>query len=91
MRAFVMREIGCVGFVDKPVPDIGPNDAVVRTTRALICTSDSHTVSGGIGPRQDPHLPVPGDGTGLRGLGQETRRRHQAAHHVLTQVLARAG
>ena len=25
----------------------------VRTTRALICTSDSHTVGGGIGPRQD--------------------------------------
>lgn len=53
MRAFVMREIGRVGFVDKPVPQAGPNDAVVRTTRALICTSDSHTVSGGIGPRQD--------------------------------------
>ncbi|MEV0720245.1 NAD(P)-dependent alcohol dehydrogenase [Asanoa sp. NPDC050611] len=53
MKAFVMREIGRVGFVDKPVPKPGPNDAVVRTTRALICTSDSHTVHGGIGPRQD--------------------------------------
>ncbi|MBO0819756.1 MAG: NAD(P)-dependent alcohol dehydrogenase [Nocardiopsaceae bacterium] len=53
MRAFVMREIGRVGFVDKPVPEAGPNDAVVRTTRALICTSDSHTVGGGIGPRRD--------------------------------------
>src|SRR5215468_3958210 len=53
MRAFVMHEIGKVGFVDKPVPTPGPNDAVVRTTRALICTSDSHTVSGGIGPRTD--------------------------------------
>ena len=48
-----MKEIGRVGFVDKPVPEPGPNDAVVRTTRALICTSDSHTVGGGIGPRQD--------------------------------------
>src|SRR5579859_4491310 len=53
MKAFVMKEIGYVGFVDKPVPRPGPNDAVVRTTRALICTSDSHTVGGGIGPRQD--------------------------------------
>jgi threonine dehydrogenase-like Zn-dependent dehydrogenase len=26
-------------------------DAIVRTTRALICTSDSHTVHGAIGPR----------------------------------------
>ncbi len=53
MKAFVMKEIGKVGFVEKPVPQPGPNDAIVRTTRALICTSDSHTVDGGIGPRED--------------------------------------
>ncbi|MFE4971660.1 NAD(P)-dependent alcohol dehydrogenase [Kitasatospora sp. NPDC056651] len=53
MKAFVMKEIGRVGFLEKPVPRPGPNDAVVRTTRALICTSDSHTVRGGIGPRED--------------------------------------
>ncbi|MGE9694122.1 NAD(P)-dependent alcohol dehydrogenase [Streptomyces sp. CH6] len=53
MKAFVMKEIGRVGFMDKPVPEPGPADAVVRTTSALICTSDSHTVKGGIGPRQD--------------------------------------
>jgi len=39
MKAFVMKEIGRVGFVDKPVPKPGPNDAVVHTIRALICTS----------------------------------------------------
>jgi threonine dehydrogenase-like Zn-dependent dehydrogenase len=53
MKAFVMKEIGRVGFLEKPVPRPGPNDAIVRTTRALICTSDSHTVGGGIGPRED--------------------------------------
>jgi threonine dehydrogenase-like Zn-dependent dehydrogenase len=53
MKAFVMREIGRVGFMDKPVPRPGPNDAIVQTTRALICTSDSNTVSGGIGPREN--------------------------------------
>ncbi|MFF5250977.1 NAD(P)-dependent alcohol dehydrogenase [Streptomyces leeuwenhoekii] len=53
MKAFVMREIGRVGFMEKPVPEPGPNDAVVRTTKALICTSDSHTVQGGIGPREN--------------------------------------
>jgi isopropanol dehydrogenase (NADP+) len=51
MKAFVMKEIGEVGFIDKPIPEPGPNDAVVRTSKALICTSDSHTVGGGIGPR----------------------------------------
>ena len=53
MKAFVMEEIGRVGFMDKPVPRPGPNDAVIQTTRALICTSDSHTVGGGIGPREN--------------------------------------
>jgi threonine dehydrogenase-like Zn-dependent dehydrogenase len=48
-----MREIGRVGFMDKPIPRPGPNDAVIKTTRALICTSDSHTVAGGIGPREN--------------------------------------
>jgi threonine dehydrogenase-like Zn-dependent dehydrogenase len=51
MKAFVMKEIGEVGFMDKPIPEPGSNDAVVRTSKALICTSDSHTVGGGIGPR----------------------------------------
>jgi threonine dehydrogenase-like Zn-dependent dehydrogenase len=53
MKAFVMKEIGRVGFMDKPLPRPGPLDAVVRTTTALICTSDSHTVKGGIGPREN--------------------------------------
>jgi isopropanol dehydrogenase (NADP+) len=53
MKAFVMKDVGEVGFMDKPIPKPGPNDAVVHTTRALICTSDSHTVGGGIGPRHD--------------------------------------
>jgi threonine dehydrogenase-like Zn-dependent dehydrogenase len=53
MKAFVMKEIGQVGFSDKPIPQAGPGDAVVRTTSALICTSDSHTVNGGIGPREN--------------------------------------
>ena len=53
MKAFVMRRIGEVGVVEKPVPEPGPNDAVVRTTAALICTSDAHTVGGAIGERRD--------------------------------------
>jgi isopropanol dehydrogenase (NADP+) len=53
MKAFVMKEIGQVAFMDKPMPKPGPNDAIVRTTNALICTSDSHTVGGGIGQRHN--------------------------------------
>lgn len=53
MKAFVMHRIGSVGLMEKPVPAIGPNDALVRTTAALICTSDTHTVAGAIGERKD--------------------------------------
>lgn len=54
MKAFVMKGIGKVGFMEKPVPeDPGPTGAVVKTTRALVCTSDTHTVAGAIGERKD--------------------------------------
>lgn len=53
MRTFVMQSLGHVGFMDKPIPAPGPNDATVKTTRALICTSDTHTVHGAIGPREN--------------------------------------
>ncbi len=53
MQAFVMKALGQVGFMDKPIPTPGPDDAIVKTTRALICTSDSHTVRGAIGPREN--------------------------------------
>lgn len=43
MATFVMRRIGEVGMMDKPVPEPGLDGAVVRTTAALICTSDTHT------------------------------------------------
>jgi threonine dehydrogenase-like Zn-dependent dehydrogenase len=54
MKAFVMRRVGQVGLMDKPIPtDPGPNGAIIRTTMALICTSDTHTVGGAIGERKD--------------------------------------
>lgn len=54
MKAFVMKKIGEVGFMEKPVPeDPGPNGAIIRTTKALICTSDAHTVEGAIGDREN--------------------------------------
>lgn len=53
MRAFVMRKIGEVGMMEKAVPEPGPNEALIRTTAALICTSDTHTVGGGIGEREN--------------------------------------
>ncbi|GAC1354550.1 MAG: NAD(P)-dependent alcohol dehydrogenase [Ktedonobacteraceae bacterium] len=53
MKAFVMQSLDHVGFSEKPIPHPGPNDAIVKTTKALICTSDAHTVHGAIGPREN--------------------------------------
>lgn len=54
MKTFVMKKIGEVGFIEKPVPeDPGPDGAIIKTTRALVCTSDVHTVNGGIGEKHD--------------------------------------
>lgn len=53
MKAFVMKRIGEVGVMEKPIPEPGPTDAVIRTTAALVCTSDTHTVAGAIGERKD--------------------------------------
>lgn len=54
MKAFVMRGIGKVGIMEKPLPaDPGPNDAIIKTTAALVCTSDVHTVHGAIGEKVD--------------------------------------
>jgi len=56
MKAFVMRGVGQVGVATKERPAIGPSDALIRTTAALICTSDVHTVGGAIGERHDMTL-----------------------------------
>jgi isopropanol dehydrogenase (NADP+) len=48
MRAFVIKQVGEVGVVEKPIPEPGPDEAVVKTTAALVCTSDVHTVKGAI-------------------------------------------
>ena len=53
MCAFVMHGIDKVGFMEKPVPDPDPTNAIVKTTKALVCTSDTHTVGGAIGERYD--------------------------------------
>jgi isopropanol dehydrogenase (NADP+) len=53
MRAFVMQGIDRVAMSEKPVPDPGPDDAIVKATTALVCTSDTHTVHGAIGDRHD--------------------------------------
>ncbi|MFP3853752.1 MAG: NAD(P)-dependent alcohol dehydrogenase [Anaerolineales bacterium] len=53
MKAFVMKSIGEIGFMEKPIPEPGHNEAVIKATHALVCTSDVHTVHGAIGEREN--------------------------------------
>jgi len=48
MQAFVINKPHETAVVSKPIPRPGPEEAVVRTTAALICTSDVHTVRGAL-------------------------------------------
>lgn len=52
MKGFAMLRIGEVGWVEKPEPVCGPNDAVCRPLAVSVCTSDVHTVwEGAVGER----------------------------------------
>jgi threonine dehydrogenase-like Zn-dependent dehydrogenase len=53
MKAFVMKGINDVAILERPIPEPGPNDAIIKTTLALVCTSDVHTVAGGLGDIRD--------------------------------------
>jgi len=46
MQALAFLGVGRVGVVEKRIPTVGPNDAVIKTTASLICTSDVHIVHG---------------------------------------------
>lgn len=54
MKAFAMRRIGEIGWIEKDVPACGPLDAIVKPLAVAVCTSDVHTVwAGAIGDRRD--------------------------------------
>ena len=48
MKAFIFKEIREVDVVTKPSSEPGPNKAVLRTTTAMVCTTDVHNVRGAI-------------------------------------------
>ncbi len=46
MKAAVFVEPGRIEVVDKKIPDVGPNDALVRITTTTICGTDVHILKG---------------------------------------------
>jgi threonine dehydrogenase-like Zn-dependent dehydrogenase len=85
MRAFVMKGIGKVGFAEKPIPVPGPTDAIVKTTKALICTSDVHTVHGAIGPREN--LTLGHEAVGVVHQVGAAVKRFQPGDHIVVGAI----
>ena len=46
MKAASFVEPGRIELVDKPIPDVGPNDALMRITTTTICGTDVHILKG---------------------------------------------
>ncbi|TCS36497.1 threonine dehydrogenase-like Zn-dependent dehydrogenase [Paucimonas lemoignei] len=46
MKATVFLEPGRIELTDKPIPDVGPNDALLRITTTTICGTDIHILKG---------------------------------------------
>src|SRR5215475_5526738 len=46
MKAAVFAEPGRIVLADKPVPDVGPRDALLRVTTTTICGTDVHILKG---------------------------------------------
>lgn len=46
MKAAVFVEKGRIEVIDKRIPDVGPNDALVRITTTTICGTDVHILKG---------------------------------------------
>ena len=86
MRAAVFVEPGRIVLDEKPIPDVGPLDALVRVTTTTICGTDVHILKGEYPVAQGPHhRPRAGrrdrearlGGAGLpRGPARDRRRHH---------------
>ena len=46
MKAAVFVDKGRIELADKPIPDVGPNEALVRITTTTICGTDVHILKG---------------------------------------------
>ncbi len=75
MKAAVFVEPGRIELREKPIPEIGPDDALVRVTTTTICGTDIHIRKGDLSP-----APVPAffvfDATALSALATALASRN---------------
>jgi L-iditol 2-dehydrogenase len=54
MNALVLTQPNRLAFQDWPLPEVGPDDALIRVAACGICGSDVHGMDGSTGRRQPP-------------------------------------
>ena len=80
MKAAIFVEPGRIVLDDKPVPDVGPLDALLRVTTTTICGTDIHILKGEYPVRKGEGLKPVGEasllgGTAPRPAEEQTRTR----------------
>lgn len=53
MRGYGMAIVGEATWLEKPKPTPGPLDAIIKPTLVAPCSSDTHVLHGGAGPKED--------------------------------------
>ena len=77
MKAAVFAEPGRIGLREKPIPEVGPLDALLRVTTTTICGPDVHILK--------VEYPVRDLADGIAGLGEGLdRRRIEAGEAAVT-------
>ena len=79
MKAAVFVEPGRIVLEDKPIPDVGPQDALMRVTTTTICGTDVHILKGeypvarGLTIGHEPVGVIEKLGSGVRGYREGQR------------------
>src|SRR6187401_1851481 len=79
MKAAVFKEAGRIVLEEKPIPKVGPRDALLRVTTTTICGTDVHILRGeypvarGLTVGHEPVGVIEELGTGVRGYREGQR------------------
>ncbi len=89
MRATVFVAPGRIELQDKPIPDVGPNDALLRITTTTICGTDVHILKGEYPVR--PGLTIGHEPVGIiEKLGSSVQGYHEG-QRVLAGAITPSG
>ena len=80
MKAAIFVEPGRIVLDEKPIPDVGPLDALIRITTTTICGTDVHILKGEYPVAQGPDdRPRAGRRDREAGLGRHRLSRRASA------------